>query len=253
MLTEFLIVCPLVFLAGFVDAIGGGGGLISLPAYLMAGIPAHLAVGTNKLSSAMGTTIATLEFARSGYIRVKLAFFSVIAAIIGSSLGANLALHITEYYFRIILLVVLPLTALYLLLNRHALNTKLADSAKLSLSQFVATLLISVSLGVWDGFYGPGTGTFLILTLVGIAHLPINLAAGNTKVINLTTNVTALAVFLMNDKVMILLGLTAGVFSIVGNFLGASYYKKFGSAIARPIIIIVLVIFFIKTVWEFLD
>lgn len=160
MLTEFLIVCPLVFLAGFVDAIGGGGGLISLPAYLMAGIPAHFAVGTNKLSSAMGTTIATLEFARSGYIRVKLAFLSVIAAIIGSSFGANLALHISEYYFKIILLVVLPLTALYLLLNRHALNTKLADSAKLSVSQFVATLIISVSLGAWDGFYGPGTGTF---------------------------------------------------------------------------------------------
>lgn len=226
MVTEFLIVCPLVFLAGFVDAIGGGGGLISLPAYLMAGIPAHFAVGTNKLSSAMGTTVATLEFARSGYIRLKLAFFSVLAAIVGSSFGANMALHISEYYFRLILLIVLPLTALYLLLNKHALNSKLADSAKLTVSQFVATLFISVSLGAWDGFYGPGTGTFLILTLVGIAHLPINLAAGNTKVINLTTNVTALAVFLLNDKVLILLGLTAGIFSIVGNFLGASYYKK---------------------------
>ncbi|ORN00231.1 hypothetical protein FAM21823_01567 [Lentilactobacillus parabuchneri] len=253
MVTEFLIVCPLVFLAGFVDAIGGGGGLISLPAYLMAGIPAHFAVGTNKLSSAMGTTVATLEFARSGYIRLKLAFFSVLAAIVGSLFGANMALHISEYYFRLILLIVLPLTALYLLLNKHALNSKLADSAKLTVSQFVATLFISVSLGAWDGFYGPGTGTFLILTLVGIAHLPINLAAGNTKVINLTTNVTALAVFLLNDKVLILLGLTAGIFSIVGNFLGASYYKKFGSAIARPIIIVVLLIFFAKTIWQFVS
>lgn len=253
MVTEFLIVCPLVLLAGFVDAIGGGGGLISLPAYLMAGIPAHFAVGTNKLSSAMGTTVATLEFARSGYIRLKLAFFSVLAAIVGSSFGANMALHISEYYFRLILLIVLPLTALYLLLNKHALNSKLADSAKLTVSQFVATLFISVSLGAWDGFYGPGTGTFLILTLVGIAHLPINLAAGNTKVINLTTNVTALAVFLLNDKVLILLGLTAGIFSIVGNFLGASYYKKFGSAIARPIIIVVLLIFFAKTIWQFVS
>ncbi|WP_367334151.1 sulfite exporter TauE/SafE family protein [Lentilactobacillus sp.] len=253
MVTEFLIVCPLVFLAGFVDAIGGGGGLISLPAYLMAGIPAHFAVGTNKLSSAMGTTVATLEFARSGYIRLKLAFLSVLAAIVGSSFGANMALHISEYYFRLILLIVLPLTALYLLLNKHALNSKLADSAKLTVSQFVATLFISVSLGAWDGFYGPGTGTFLILTLVGIAHLPINLAAGNTKVINLTTNVTALAVFLLNDKVLILLGLTAGIFSIVGNFLGASYYKKFGSAIARPIIIVVLLIFFAKTIWQFVS
>ncbi|GAA2970249.1 sulfite exporter TauE/SafE family protein [Lentilactobacillus parakefiri] len=195
MFGEFMIVCPLVFLAGFVDAIGGGGGLISLPAYLMVGIPAHFAVGTNKLSSAMGTTVATLEFMRSGYVRVKLALFSVLAAIVGSSFGANLALHISDYYFRLILLVVLPITALYLLLNRHSLNSQLTNSEPLSWSQFVATILISVSLGVWDGFYGPGTGTFLILTLVGIAHLPINLAAGNTKVINLTTNVCALVVF----------------------------------------------------------
>lgn len=253
MLSEFIVVCPLVFLAGFVDAIGGGGGLISLPAYLMVGIPAHFAVGTNKLSSAMGTIVATLEFMRSGYVRVKLAVFSVLAAIVGSSFGANMALHISDYYFRLILLIVLPITALYLLLNRHSLHSQLADSKPLTLSQFVATILISVSLGAWDGFYGPGTGTFLILTLVGIAHLPINLAAGNTKVINLTTNVCALAVFLMNGKVLIWLGLTAGAFSILGNFLGASYYKKYGSAIARPIIIVVLVIFFAKTVWEFLN
>lgn len=201
----------------------------------------------------MGTTVATLEFMRSGYVRVKLALFSVLAAIVGSSFGANLALHISDYYFRLILLVVLPITALYLLLNRHSLNSQLTNSEPLSWSQFVATILISVSLGVWDGFYGPGTGTFLILTLVGIAHLPINLAAGNTKVINLTTNVCALVVFFMNGKVLIWLGLTAGVFSILGNFLGASYYKKYGSAIARPIIIIVLVIFFAKTVWQFLN
>ncbi len=219
----------------------------------MAGIPAHFAVGTNKLSSAMGTTVATLEFARSGYIRLKLAFLSVLAAIVGSSFGANMALHISEYYFRLILLIVLPLTALYLLLNKHALNSKLADSAKLTGSQFVATLLISVSLGAWMAFMARVPALFLILTLVGIAHLPINLAAGNTKVINLTTNVTALAVFLLNDKVLILLGLTAGIFSIVGNFLGASYYKKFGSAIARPIIIVVLLIFFAKTIWQFVS
>ncbi|GHP14483.1 UPF0721 transmembrane protein [Lentilactobacillus fungorum] len=249
MLTEFLVVCPLVFLAGFVDAIGGGGGLISLPAYLMAGIPAHFAVGTNKLSSAMGTTISTLEFARSGYIRLKLAAFSVFAAIFGSSLGARLALHIANHVFHLILLIILPATALYLLLNRHALKSPLVEKS-VSSSQFIMTLAISLSLGAYDGFYGPGTGTFLLITLTGIAHLPINLAAGNTKMINLATNVTALVVFLMNSKVLMLLGLVAGLFSIVGNFLGALYYKRFGSRIARPIIIIVLLIFLAKTIWD---
>ena len=112
-LITFLIVCPLVFLGGFVDSIAGGGGLISLPAYVMTGMPVHFAIGTNKLSSAMGTTVSTLQFARSGYMKLKLSVVTILAALLGSFSGARIALHISDYYFRIILLVVLPLTALY--------------------------------------------------------------------------------------------------------------------------------------------
>ena len=88
----FLIVCPLVFLAGFVDAIGGGGGLISLPAYVFAGLPMHMAIATNKLSSACGTTLTTVRFIRNGLVRLKIALPSAAAGIIGSSIGANLSL-----------------------------------------------------------------------------------------------------------------------------------------------------------------
>ena len=88
----FLIICPLLFLAGMVDAIGGGGGLISLPAYLIAGVPAHAAIATNKLSSCCGTSLATWRFIRAGLINFKLAVPAVIAAVIGSSIGANLSL-----------------------------------------------------------------------------------------------------------------------------------------------------------------
>ncbi|MFD0896845.1 sulfite exporter TauE/SafE family protein [Loigolactobacillus binensis] len=253
MLNEFLIVCPLVFLAGFVDAIAGGGGLISLPAYIMTGIPVHFAVGTNKVSSAMGTAVATFEFARSGYIRLKLAFLSAITAIIGSFIGALIALQLSDYYFRLILLIVLPATALYLLLNRHALHANPLALTTLSQRQFSWTLVIALTLGIYDGFYGPGTGTFLLLLLTGLAHLPIDLAAGNTKVINLATNITALLVYLNGGKILFLLGIVAGIFSIVGNHLGARYYKRYGSAIARPIIIIVLLIFFVKTVYDFVS
>ena len=87
---QFLIVCPLVFLAGLVDAMAGGGGLISLPAYLISGLPVHYAIGTNKLSSGMGTTLATWRFARSGYIHWKLAFFCAVCALIGSTTGAQI-------------------------------------------------------------------------------------------------------------------------------------------------------------------
>ncbi|EEI70929.1 MAG: TSUP family transporter [Lentilactobacillus hilgardii] len=247
----FIIVCPLVFLAGFVDAIAGGGGLISLPAYLMTGMPVHFAIGTNKLSSAMGTVVATLKFARSGYLRLGLSIFTVIAAILGSSTGSQLALHVSDFYFRIILAIVLPVTAIYLLTNKKALGAAGFVQTGISNRQMVIAAAISFVIGGYDGFYGPGTGTFLILLLTGLDHLPINVAAGTTKVINLTTNITALAVFLFNAKVLLPLGLTAGLFSIVGNYLGASWFKKGGRKVAKPIIIVVLVIFFCKLMLDF--
>ena len=107
----FLIVCPFLFLAGLIDAIGGGGGLISLPAYLIAGLPPHAAVATNKLSSTCGTTLATLRFIKNGLVNLKLAIPSAIAAIIGSSIGANLSLLLNDEIMLYIMIGILPLCA----------------------------------------------------------------------------------------------------------------------------------------------
>ena len=114
----FLVACPLIFLAGFIDAVGGGGGFISLPAYLLSGLPPHLALGTNKLSSTMGTFLATLRYAKLGYIRYKDAAVAVIFAILGSSIGAELVLWIPDMALKISIMVILPLTAFYLLRYR---------------------------------------------------------------------------------------------------------------------------------------
>ena len=116
---HFLIVCPLVALAGFVDSIAGGGGLISLPAYLISGLPVHACIATNKLSSSMGTTVATVSYARSGFIDWRLALPCSAAALAGAALGANIALLISDAVFRAIMLVVLPLTALYVLRKKE--------------------------------------------------------------------------------------------------------------------------------------
>ena len=250
-LITFLIVCPLVFLGGFVDSIAGGGGLISLPAYMMTGMPIHFAIGTNKLSSAMGTTVSTLQFARSGYMKLKLSLMTIMAALVGAFVGARIALHISDYYFQIILLVVLPATALYLVFNKQALkNNNFTD--RLVGKKVLLSLVIALVLGIYDGFYGPGAGTFMLLGLTGIAKLPINLAAGTTKIINLTTNITALSVFLCSGKVFLILGLTAGLFGIAENYLGAIYFKRGGAKIAKPIILMVLAIFFVKLIFDFI-
>lgn len=246
---SMVLLCALVFLAGYVDAIAGGGGLISLPAYMIVGLPTHAAIATNKLSSTMGTTIATWHYARSGYIRWKLALVCVVLAVVGSSIGSNLVLITSDEFLRIFLLVVLPVTAIYVMRSK---SFGKQDKEPLSTTRTVVLCVtIALLVGVYDGFYGPGTGTFLMLLLTGVAHLKLESAAGITKAINLTTNVTALVVFLLHGQVLLVLGLVAGVFNIVGNYLGSHSFSKNGGAIARPITIVVLVIFFAKVIWDF--
>ena len=248
-LLHFVIVCPLVFLGGFVDAVAGGGGLISLPAYLIAGVPPHNAIATNKLSSAMGTTLTTVRFARKGFIPWRQAAVCVVFAFIGSSLGAKLALRLDPEIFTLLMLVILPLTAIYIYTNK----TMAREREKLPLWQTMAIgSVVAFVIGIYDGFYGPGTGVFLILLLTGLAHYGLKEANGLCKAINWTTNVSSLVVFLLGGRVLLPLGLTAGCFSIVGSYLGAKTFEKKGARSVKPLMLIVVAIFFVKVLAEIL-
>lgn len=245
----YLIVCPLVFLGGFVDAVAGGGGLISLPAYMIAGLPVHNAIATNKLSSGMGTSVSTWKLARAHYIPWKKALPCVAAALVGSGLGARLALLVDAELFKRIMLVILPLTAFYIL--RQKTLDRPGDTLP-----FWKTVLFAVCIafviGMYDGFYGPGTGTFLILLLTGIARFPLGEANGVAKSINLTTNITSLTVYLLNGKVIFLLGFIAGLCGIAGNYIGITFFQSRGSKAVRPIMLSVLTLFFIRILTEIL-
>ena len=116
---QLLIICPLSFLAGFVDAVAGGGGLISLPAFLFAGVPVHLAYGTNKFCSCFGTLISTGKYLKNGKITLKLALLSAAGALIGSAVGARMVLALSERVLQICLMVILPVVAVFLLFNRN--------------------------------------------------------------------------------------------------------------------------------------
>ena len=245
---HFLIVCPLVALAGFVDSIAGGGGLISLPAYLLARLPVHMGIATNKLSSPMGTTISTLRYAREGYIDWRLAAAGVPAALAGAALGAQIALRISDGLFRVLMLFILPLIALYVL-RRKELGGDDREALPLK-RQLFASAAIAFSVSVYDGFYGPGAGTFLLLSYARFARLNLRRANGVTKAVNLSSNVASLAVYLANGQVLIPLGLAAGAFAVLGNYLGSRSFSKRGAQIARPVILFVLAVFFVRTVLE---
>lgn len=246
-ITQFLIVCPLVMLAGFIDAIVGGGGLISVPAYMLAGLPVHASIATNKLSSFCGTCISTGRYAKAGYIHLKESIPVILCALAGSAIGARIALVIPDRTFKIIMLVILPLIALYILRDRSLFEADEPYSQKLTI---LTAMAVAFGIGAYDGFYGPGAGTFMLLLLLKVAHMPLNDANGMAKVINLCTNLSALAVYLFSGNVYVTLGLAAAVFSIAGNYIGVSLFKKGGSKIVKPIMVAVLVLFFIKVFTE---
>ncbi len=247
-LSMFLIVCPLVFLAGFVDAIGGGGGLISLPAYLIAGLPAHAAVGTNKLSSGLGTAVSTFRYCKNKFIDYKLAVIGIITALTGGSLGAKFALYVDDIVFKILLLILLPLIAMYVLLKKNLEPKKTQTISRRK--QYIIVSIATFFLGMYDGFYGPGSGTFLILVYSGLAKMNILTAEGNAKIVNLAANISSLVVFLLNGVVLIPLGLAAAVFSIAGHYIGAGVAMKNGSKVVRIVILSVIALLFIKIIWS---
>ena len=244
---EYLIVCPLVFLGGFVDAVAGGGGLISLPAYMIAGLSPIEAIGTNKFSASCGTAVATMRYSRCGFIQWRGMLPVVVVALVGSWIGARLALLVENDLFKMIMLVILPITAIFVL-NKRALSIyRVPFNVRKTI---VVMALLALFMGVYDGFYGPGTGTFLMLMLVCIARLGLERAVGTTKLINLSTNVASLSVFLVHGKVLFPLALVAAVFGIAGNYIGAKYFTQKGAGFVKPLIVVVLSIFFVKLCWE---
>lgn len=246
---SFLIVCPVLFLAGLVDSIGGGGGLISLPAYLLAGLPVHQAIATNKLSSSCGTCLSTVRFLRHGLINLKLAVPSVAAAFAGSSLGAHLSLMVSEDVMKYILFAVLPVAAFFVL-NRHLFADR-GGEAVADRRTVLVCIASAFVIGGYDGFYGPGTGTFLIIAFTVFAKMNVSPANAQAKVINLTSNISSLAVFLLNGQVMLLLGAAGAVCNMLGNYVGSGLAMSKGTRIVRPVILIVLALLFLKIIIGF--
>lgn len=242
------LVCAGVFCAAFMDAIGGGGGIISLPTYLLAGLPMHYALGTNKLSSCIGTVASTVRFIKNGCVDWLLGIPSIALALVGAHLGTKLQLAIDGQYLKLLLLLVLPVIAVIILRKKDL------PEARLAMNEWTRRGIVwgaSLLFGAYDGFYGPGTGTFLLLSFCYLAKIDVRTASGNVKLVNLASNVGALATSLMAGKVLIPLGLMAAVFSTAGQYLGAGLALKNGSKIVRPVILVVLVLLAVKVFLEF--
>ena len=244
----WLIVCPLVFLGGIIDAVAGGGGLITLPSYLLAGLPAHIASGTNKCGNAFGTFLSTGRFLKRGDVHIPSAIAGAAGALIGAWAGVQLNLIMPEQMLYYIMLAVVPVMAVFLLLKR---NFGQEDrSGELSKCQLVVMAAgIGLIIGGYDGFFGPGAGTFLMLAFTGLCRFDLLTASGNTKVANSASNLASLITFALAGKVMWSVGIPAALCGIAGNYVGSSLALKGGAKIIRPMFFVVLGLLLIRVVY----
>lgn len=244
------IVCPLTFLAGFVDSVAGGGGLISLPAYYLAGLPPVLAAGTNKLSACLGTVAATGRFIVGKKVDLRAGIAAALGAFPGSWLGTSLLKQIPEDTIRVMMIIAIPLVALVVLRKGGNLNSKPIVSNQWRLPVCVA---IGAVIGFYDGLVGPGTGTFLILMFTMLLGIEGVMASGTAKVVNLASNLASLSNLFLSGSVLVGLGLPAAACAIAGNLLGAGMTMKKGTKFIRGMLLVVLALLLAKMCYDVLS
>jgi len=250
LVTTLLICCPLLFLAGFIDAAAGGGGIISIPAFMVAGLPAHSAVACNKVTMSFGTCLASVRYMLSGKVLYKVAIFSAIGALLGASIGTSLALLISEKLLKILLLVILIPVAIFLTVKKgfghETTIPKNLSPAAVSLISFG----IGLGIGCYDGLIGPGTGTFLILAFSAALGTDLLTSSGCAKVSNLASGISSAVLYIIHGKVIWLVSLPAAVFCMLGSFLGSRYAIRGGSKNVRRVMFVVLGLLFLKIILD---
>ena len=223
--------------AGFIDSIAGGGGLVTLPALMLAGVPAHHVLGTNKFQASLGTGVALGVFARGHYVLWRIALVSVPLCLLGAAAGSRLALAIDEALLHKILVALLPIAMMVTLLPKK----ERAGDGDLHPAAFRILLpALSFVLGLYDGFFGPGTGSFMIMAFHWILRIGLVRASATAKVLNLATNVGALAVFLVGGQVLWALALPMAAASITGNALGSRLAIRLGEKAVRRFLVVSL-------------
>lgn len=231
--TVFLLFLAAVF-AGFVDSIAGGGGLITIPAMLIAGIPPLETLGTNKLQGQFGAASATIAYARRGHVDLKAQLPMAVFAFLGGAVGAGLATIVPGDVLKMLMPFLLVAVALY-----FAFKPNLSDQdshRRMTAAVFGATVVPLI--GVYDGVFGPGTGSFFMLSFVSLAGFGMLKATAHTKLLNLGSNVGAFAVFIFSGAILWKLGLIMGVGQFIGAQIGSRMAMKNGAKIIKPLLVV---------------
>jgi len=225
------------FVAGFIDSIAGGGGLITVPALLLAGLAPVEALGTNKLQSVFGSGSATYAYARAGLVDLKHQLPAAILSLIGSVAGAALATILPGDWLNVVLPALLVIIALY-----FAFKPEMSDVDRARrISPFLFGITIVPLIGCYDGIFGPGTGSFFMVGFVGLAGYGVLKATAHTKLLNFASNIGSLVLFAAAGVVVWKVGLVMGAAQFLGARLGARLAMKSGARIIKPLLVVTCV------------
>ncbi|MBI5610997.1 MAG: TSUP family transporter [Deltaproteobacteria bacterium] len=248
---DFLSLCGLcaaAFVAGVVDAIAGGGGLLTLPALLLAGLPAPLALGTNKGQAVFGSGTALLTFARSGKIDPARLKWLFAPGFVGSLLGAAAVTWLAPAVLRPVVLVLLVAVAAFLAL-RPPLQVARAPVGG---NPALRMVLLALVVGAYDGFFGPGTGTFLIIGLVTLLGDDLTRGSAHAKVVNFASNLAAMLLFFERGAVVWSIALPMAVLQAAGGVVGARMAVRGGDVLVRRVVLVVVVALCARLGWDLL-
>ncbi len=232
-------------LAGFVDAIAGGGGLLTLPALLWAGLSPAESLATNKVQSSFGSFSAALKFTRGGEVKPREMASMIACTFAGSALGAIIVQMLDPGFLRNVIPVLLIGIAVWLMVTPKAGEI----DAHQRIGERAFALLAGTGIGFYDGFFGPGTGTFFAIAFVSLLGFNLRKATAHTKVLNFTSNIAALLFFLMGGHIVWVAGLLMGVGQSLGAQLGAQMVIRNGAAIVRPMLVVASLAITAKLVW----
>jgi hypothetical protein len=234
------------FLAGWVDSIAGGGGMVTIPVLLAVGLPPQMVLGTNKLQASFGSFTATLHYARKDVLQFRDAWWGVVCTLAGSAAGTYAVQQLNPAILNLVIPVLL-LGIAVLMLFTPSLGS---DVRKARMSSGMFYLIAGLVLGFYDGFFGPGVGTFWAIAFVVALGFDLTKATGYTKLMNFTSNVVSLIVFLLGGHVLFAVGLLMGVAQVLGARLGAGMVVTRGTRFVRPVFIAVVVLMTSKLLWD---
>ena len=221
------------FVAGTIDAVAGGGGLITIPALLSTGVPPVAAIATNKLQSTFGTGGALLAFFQKGQVDLRRFAVSALASFLGAALGAFILTRIDSGFLAGLLPALLLAMAIY-----YIAAPRMSDDDRHGHARPLLLVGVALAIGCYDGFFGPGTGSFFTTALVAVFGMGMIRAVAHTKLLNFASNLAGLAVLVAGGHVLWLTGLAMAAASVAGGQIGARVALRYGAGMARPLLIV---------------